>query len=91
MSSSGKPFVFPSREQRKNQINMLNYMEKERRDSKEFQFPDESFLHRRRPSGVDINSATQSEDDESVVFEVKDNLICKNYEFIPKIHVLDNA
>lgn len=77
MSLSGRPFVFPSREQRKNQINMLNHIEKERRDSKEFQFPDESFLHRRRPSGVDINSGTQSEDDDSVAFEVKRRFICK--------------
>lgn len=71
MSLSGKPFVFPSRDQRKNQINMLNYLEKERRDSKEFQLPDENFLHRRRPSGIEINSGTQSEDEESVAFEVR--------------------
>lgn len=45
---------------------MLNTL---RRDSKDFQIPDESFLHRRRPSGVDSN--TQSEDDESVAFEVR--------------------
>lgn len=43
-------------------------MEKERRDSKEFSFPDDNLLHRRRQS--DVQSATQSEDDESVSFEV---------------------
>ena len=69
---SHKQLSFPSKEQRKSQINMLNFMEKERRDSKEFHFPDDNLLHKRRPSAGD-HSATQSEDDESVGFEVKTN------------------
>lgn len=68
---SQKQFVFPSKEQRKSQINMLNSLERERRDSKEFLFADENLLHRRRPSASADHSATQSEDDESVAFEVK--------------------
>lgn len=48
---------------------MLNFMAKERRDSKEFHFPDDNLL-KRRPSAGD-HSATQSEDDESVGFEVR--------------------
>lgn len=44
-------------------------MDKERRDSQEFQFPDEKQLHRRRKSAAD-HSETQSEDDESGGFEV---------------------
>jgi hypothetical protein len=66
---SNKQFTIPSMEQRKSQINLLNYMEKDRRDSQEFTFPDSNLLHRRRQS-ADYNSATQSEDDESVSFEV---------------------
>lgn len=66
-----KQFAIPSMEQRKSQINLLNFMEKERRDSKEFLFPDENLLQRRRPSAAADNSATQSEDDESVSFEVR--------------------
>lgn len=47
-------------------------MEQEkRRDSKEFLFPDDNLLHKRRPSGQADQSATQSEDDESSAsFEV---------------------
>lgn len=72
---SQKQFSFPSMEQRKSQINMLHFMERERRDSKEFQFADENLLHRRRPSATADHSATQSEDDESVGFEVKIRLV----------------
>jgi hypothetical protein len=71
---SNKQFKTPSMEHRKSQINMLNSMEKERRDSREFQFPDDSFLHRRRPSAPMADSATQSEDDESVEYEVNECL-----------------
>lgn len=67
---SQRPFCFPSKQQRKSQINMLNFMEKERRDSKEFHFPDDNLLNKRRPSAGD-HSATQSEDEESVGFEVR--------------------
>lgn len=66
---ASKQFAIPSIEQRKSQINFFNFMEKERRDSKEFSFPDDNLLHRRRQSN-DVHSATQSEDDESVSFEV---------------------
>lgn len=61
----------PSMETRRSQLNMLHFMEKERRDSKEFLFPEESAaLHRRRQSGA-VDSATQSEDDDVVSFEVR--------------------
>ncbi|KAL7045117.1 hypothetical protein ACKWTF_002152 [Chironomus riparius] len=65
MHNSGKSTI-PSMEQRKSQINLLNFMdqEKQRRGSKEFLFPDDNLLHKRRPSAHD-HSATQSEDDES--------------------------
>ncbi|KAG5674939.1 hypothetical protein PVAND_004883 [Polypedilum vanderplanki] len=61
--------TIPSMEQRKSQINLLNFMEQEklqqRRDSNsEFLFPDDNLLHKRRPSQAD-HSATQSEDDEN--------------------------
>jgi hypothetical protein len=59
----------PSKEQRKNQINILNFMDQERRGSKEFVFP-ESSLHRRRGSTHVEHSATQSEDEDSSSFEV---------------------
>lgn len=69
--------TIPSMEQRKSQINLLNFMEQEkqqqRRDSKEFLFPDDNLLHKRRPSSAEqhTHSATQSEDDEnSASFEV---------------------
>lgn len=71
MHNSSKSMI-PSMEQRKSQINLLNFMdqEKQRRDSKEFLFPDDNLLHKRRPSAHD-HSATQSEDDESAgLFEV---------------------
>lgn len=62
-------------EQRKSQINLLNFIEKDRRDSKEFLFPDDSLLQKRRPSAPPADhSATQSEDDESVGFEVNENV-----------------
>lgn len=64
--------MFPSMEQRKSQINMLNFMEKEKNDSKEFLFPDENLLKKRRPSAQSVDhSATQSEDDDSSGFEVE--------------------
>ncbi|XP_070496668.1 anoctamin-10 isoform X4 [Chironomus tepperi] len=65
MHNSSKSMI-PSMEQRKSQINLLNFMdqEKQRRDSKEFLFPDDNLLHKRRPSAHD-QSGTQSEDDES--------------------------
>lgn len=66
---SHKQFMIPSMEQRKSQINLLHFMEKDRRDSKEFVFPDENLLHRTRPSAD--HSATQSEDDDAPEFEVK--------------------
>lgn len=66
---NNKQLTIPSMEQRKSQINLLNFMEKERRDSKEFLFSDENLLHRRRQSAD--HSATQSEDDDSGSFEVK--------------------
>lgn len=71
MHNSSKSMI-PSKEQRKSQINLLNFMdqEKQRRDSKEFLFPDDNLLHKRRPSAHD-QSGTQSEDDESAsLFEV---------------------
>lgn len=71
MHNSSKSKI-PSMEQRKSQINLLNFMdqERQRRDSKEFLFPDDNLLHKRRPSAHD-QSGTQSEDDESVgSFEV---------------------
>ena len=72
MHNSSKSMI-PSMEQRKSQINLLNFMEqeKQRRDSKEFLFPDDNLLHKRRPSAHVDHSATQSEDDESAgSFEV---------------------
>lgn len=64
--------MIPSMEQRKSQINLLQAMEQEQRDSKEFLFPDDNLLHRRRPSAPMAEySATQSEDDESFTFEVR--------------------
>ena len=66
-----KQFQVPSNNQRKSQIDMFNFISKERRDSKEFLFPDENSLHRRRTSYNDINSASQSEDDDSGSFEVR--------------------
>lgn len=63
--------MIPSMEQRKSQINLLQTMEQERRNSKEFQFPGDNLLHRRRPSApMTDHSATQSEDDDSSAFEV---------------------
>jgi hypothetical protein len=48
-------------------------MDKERRGSKDFLFPDENLLHRRRQSADYHNpSASQSEDEDSVGFEVKE-------------------
>lgn len=67
---SKKKFTIPSMEQRKSQIDMLNFIDKERRDSKEFLFPDENLLHHRRRPSAD-HSATQSEDDESGNYEVR--------------------
>lgn len=63
----------PSMETRRSQLNMLHFMEKERRDSKEFTFPEENALHRRRPSAQPVDSATQSEDDDVPSFEVREN------------------
>lgn len=74
---SNKQFTIPSMEQRKSQINLLNGMEQDRRSSLEFIFPDGNLLHKRRQS-ADYNSATQSEDDESVPFEVSLGLSGKN-------------
>lgn len=74
---SHKQFSIPSMEQRKSQINMLNSIQKERRESKEFLFPDEHFLHKRRPSALEDRSASQSEDDENVWFEVNRNFQLK--------------
>jgi hypothetical protein len=74
---SQKQFTFPTMEQRKSQIDMLHFMEKERRGSKDFLFAEENALHRRRPSAAD-HSATQSEDDDSVGFEVKIPTKCAN-------------
>lgn len=63
--------MIPSIEQRKSQINLLQAMEQERRNSKEFRFPDDNLLHRRRPSAArSEHSATQSEDDDGPFFEV---------------------
>jgi hypothetical protein len=63
--------MIPSMEQRKSQINLLQAMEQERKESKEFLFPDDNLLHRRRPSAPMTDySATQSEDDDSYTFEV---------------------
>lgn len=64
--------MIPSIEQRKSQINLLQSIEHERRNSKEFRFPDDNVLHRRRQSYAQTtdHSATQSEDDDSPVFEV---------------------
>lgn len=56
-------------EQRKSQIDLLNFIE--RRDSKEFLFPDENLLHRRRAS-ADYD-APQSEDDDRKQYEVRVN------------------
>ena len=64
---SGRHFMIPSIEQRKSQINLLNFMEKDRRDSKEFLFPDENLFRRRKSAD---QSATQSEDEEFSLFEV---------------------
>lgn len=58
-----------AKDQRKSQISLLNFMDKDRRDSKEFLFPDEKQLHRRRKSAPD-NSDSQSEDDDNGGFEV---------------------
>jgi hypothetical protein len=66
---SNKLFTVPTMAQRNSQINFLNNIEKDRRDSQEFVFPDANSLHRRRQS-ADYNSATQSEDDDGVLFEV---------------------
>lgn len=65
--------MIPSKEQRKSQINLLNFMEHEhRRNSKEFLFPDDNLLHKRRSSAqVDQHSGTQSEDDDNASYEVK--------------------
>lgn len=65
-----KHFKIPTMETRKSQINLLNFMERDRRDSQEFQFPDDTSLHRRKAS-IDPHSATQSEDDDIVSFEVR--------------------
>lgn len=64
--------MIPSIEQRNSQINLLQAMELERRNSKEFLFPSDSSFHRRRPSAAHTtdHSATQSEDDDSCGFEV---------------------
>lgn len=63
--------MIPSMEQRKSQINLLQAMQQEQKESKEFLFPDDSLLHRRRPSApMTDHSATQSEDDDSYTFEV---------------------
>lgn len=64
-------FTIPSKEQRKSQVNFFNFMEKERRESQEFMFPEENLLHKRRGSAVvDAHSPTASEDDEFSSFEV---------------------
>lgn len=67
--------TIPSKDHRKSQMNFFNFMEKERRDSKEFSFSDENLLHRRRPSASDVHSGTQSEEDEIVPFEVSKNVL----------------
>jgi hypothetical protein len=79
--------MIPSMEQRKSQLNLLHAMEQERRNSKEFLFPDENALHRRRPSAHVTDSATQSEDDENSTFEVR-NLI-KSYEFTLSVYYMN--
>lgn len=68
MSNQQYPSI-PSKDQRRSQINLLTYMEKEQRDSKEFLFPEDNLLHRRRQSADP--SASQSEDDESATFKVQ--------------------
>jgi hypothetical protein len=88
MLNSSKSTI-PSMEQRKSQINLLNFMalerqQQQRRDSKEFLFPDDNLLHKRRPSAAD-HSATQSEDDESSgSFEVNDERTCVQSSPEPK-------
>ena len=67
---SNKQFSIQPMEQRKSQVNFFNFMEKERRDSKEFVFHHDNMLHRRRPSAADVHSGTGSEEDEIVLFEV---------------------
>ena len=63
--------MIPSIEQRKSQINLLQSIEQERQSTKEFRFPDDNLLHRRRQSAhTTDHSATQSEDDDSSAFEV---------------------
>lgn len=46
-------------------------MEKAQKNNKEFIFPEENLLHKRRPSAAaDIHSPSPSEDDEVVSYEV---------------------
>lgn len=68
---NSKSMMIPSIEQRKSQINLLQSIEQERQSTKEFRFPDDNLLHRRRQSAYTTDySATQSEDDDSSAFEV---------------------
>ena len=59
-------------DQRKSQIDVLNSMERERRDSKEFSFPDD-YPFRRKRASIDHGS----DDDDVVPFEVE----IENFKF----------
>lgn len=63
-------------DQRKSQIDVLNSMERERRDSKEFLFPDDNLFRRKRAS-IDHGPMNGSDDDDIVPFEVE----IENFKF----------
>lgn len=61
----------PSMEQRKSQISLLQAIEDERRESKEFLFAEDNFLnHRRRPSDHNVTHSASETDDFGNSFEV---------------------
>lgn len=62
--------------------------EKNQRDSKEFRYPDDNLLHKRRPSAPADHSATQSEDDESSIsYEVSYLLTYTGVHCSKPVHV----
>ena len=64
--------LIPTIDQRRSQIELLNKMDKERNSSREFLFPEENSL-RRRKSSIEFPAVQSDEEDETfeVICEIK--------------------